>query len=101
MMKERKLWRSPIGSSVETQYVQIEPQRVNMISHEGNIGAYLREPFTHIITIDCCGIPHHDHYPHQHNRQVLGKKQKEAKINNDNNNNFIKRLSTSTLSAGV
>ena len=44
MMKERKLWRSPIGSSVETQYVQIEPQRVNMISHERNIGAYLREP---------------------------------------------------------
>ena len=48
-MKERKLWRSPIGSSVETQYVQIEPQRVNMISHERNIGAYLREPFTHSL----------------------------------------------------
>ena len=44
MMKERKLWRSPIGSSVETQHVQIEPQRVNMISHERYIGAYLREP---------------------------------------------------------
>ena len=56
--------------------------------------------FTHIITIDCCGIPHHDHYPHQHNRQVFGKKQKEAKINNDSKNNWTKR-STSALSAGL